>query len=60
MPPWFVTKSQNFLEIRAKLYKNSKMAKAAYIEARCKLTYSFEALNSSKELIDKISRDKSN
>ena len=36
------------------------MAKAAYIEARCKLTYRFEALNSSKELIDKISGDKSN
>ena len=30
------------------------MAKAAYIEAWCKLTYSFEDLNSSKELIDTI------
>ena len=32
----------NFLEKRAKLYKNSKIAKTAYIKAWCKLTYSFE------------------
>ena len=36
------------------------MVKAAYIEARCKLTYSFEDLNSSKELIDKVSQNRSN
>ena len=40
--------------------KISKMAKTAYIEARCKLTYSFEDLISSKELIDKVSEDRSN
>ena len=40
--------------------KNSKMAKTAYIEAWCKLTYSFEDLISSKELIDKVSKDRSN
>ena len=49
-----------FLEICAKLYKNSKIAKTAYIKAWCKLTYSFEEVISSRELIDKISRDRSN